>query len=494
MLTITIDPVVLATLQQSFPTPRTAAVKALNKYKALLEDLLFRATLRGQTNYERLLNCYSIPVSVLVQKGPHIGYDKVRLHKWLTLNKLDLIETVEKGSNLTGRVSMIKLTELAWLDKPVINDAIAISQVQSATKLSEVHCVERQENSSIFSIVYPDYFQYLDPKSLHRVFDVLPINIPSLEAYISWLCNGATLIPTGKLKSYKKQATDILEVAKHTGGFLPQRKKLSPFGRTYYSWHSVQNVNKELRRAMLGNCWEYDIRSSVVTWKMTFAQELTDALFPTKECRRLFWATTLYLEDRADFMRDVRREMFPSEKVLPVEYQEKLIKNAVIAISFGARAKAVGWLPEEGKWINPAIREIIKNAEQRAKFLNAEIIQQFVKEQGILDNYLAAGMKKELPMLYYGPLITRNVKPSKSKAVAFLYQHAEAQLMQTAIDVLSRHGITPIALIHDAFIVRKKLNVSQLDEIHHALRSSTQNKFWSIKPTELKSYRYNSMN
>jgi hypothetical protein len=56
MLTITIDPVVLATLQQSFPTPRTAAVKALNKYKALLEDLLFRATLRGQTNYERLLN------------------------------------------------------------------------------------------------------------------------------------------------------------------------------------------------------------------------------------------------------------------------------------------------------------------------------------------------------------------------------------------------------------------------------------------------------
>ena len=47
MLTINIDPVVLATLQQSYPTPRTAAAKALNKYKALLEDLLFRAILRG---------------------------------------------------------------------------------------------------------------------------------------------------------------------------------------------------------------------------------------------------------------------------------------------------------------------------------------------------------------------------------------------------------------------------------------------------------------
>jgi hypothetical protein len=490
MLTITIDPLVLTTLQQSFPTPRTAAARALNKYKVLLEDLLFRATLRGQTNYERLLNCYSIPVSVLVQKGPHIGYDKVRLHKWLSDNKLDLIETVEKGSNLTGRVSMIKLTELAWLDQPDVDVAIAVSQVQSAAELSTVLCTDCQENSNAFSTLYPDYYQYLDPKSLQQVFDVLPINIRSLEAYISWLCNGATLIPIGRLKSYKKQATDILKVAKHTGGFLPQRKKLSPFGRTYYAWNSVQNVNKELRRAMLGNCWEYDIRSSVVTWKMTFAQELTDELYPTKECRRMFWASTLYLEDRADFMRDVRREMFPLEKILPVEKQEKRIKDAITAISFGARAKSVGWLPDEGKWINPAIREMIKNPKQRAAFLNAAIIQQFVKEQGILDNYLAAGMKQELPMLYYGPLITRNVKPSKSKAVAFLYQHAEAQVMQTAIDVLALHGITPIALIHDAFIVRNKLSVNQLDEIHHALRSSTQNKFWSIKPTKLEGYKY----
>jgi hypothetical protein len=182
--------------------------------------------------------------------------------------------------------------------------------------------------------------------------------------------------------------------------------------------------------------------------------------------------------------------MFPLEKILPVEKQEKRIKDAITAISFGARAKSVGWLPDEGKWINPAIREMIKNPKQRAAFLNAAIIQQFVKEQGILDNYLAAGMKQELPMLYYGPLITRNVKPSKSKAVAFLYQHAEAQVMQTAIDVLALHGITPIALIHDAFIVRNKLSVNQLDEIHHALRSSTQNKFWSIKPTKLEGYKY----
>ena len=179
MLTITIDPLVLATLQQSFPTPRTAAAKALNKYKALLEDLLFRAILRGQTNYERLLNCYSIPVSELVHKGPHIGYDKVRLHKWLGDNQLDLIETVEKGSNLTGRVSMIKLTELVSIDQTTTAVQQALATVSTAKQLSSVLCADVQRNSDVFSALYPDYFSYLG-KTQQQVFDIAPVDIASL--------------------------------------------------------------------------------------------------------------------------------------------------------------------------------------------------------------------------------------------------------------------------------------------------------------------------
>jgi hypothetical protein len=490
MLTITIDPVVLATLQQSFPTPRTAAVKALNKYKALLEDLLFRASLRGQTNYERLFNCYSIPVSELVHKGPHIGYDKVRLHKWLNDNKLDLIETVEKGSNLTGRVSMIKLTELVSIHQTTTQLQQVLATVNTAKQLSSVLCADAQRNSDVFSALYPDYFSYLGPAQRQQVFDVAPVDIASLEAYIAWLHKGATMIAPGRIRAFTEQAEVILSVARHTGGWFPQRKKLSAFGRTYYSGLSVQNVNKGLRRAMLGNCWEYDIRSSVVTWKMTFAQELTDKLYPTKEWKKVFRSSLLYLEDRADFMRAIRREMFVTPTTLSVEFQEKLIKEAVTAISFGARSKGVGWCTQDGGWTNPALVNIIKNGVQRAAFLNSSEIQQFVKEQGMLDTYIAEGMESELPMLYYGSLITRNVKPSKSKAVAFLYQHAEAQLMQIAIDVLEQDGIKPIALIHDAFIVRNKLSISQRDEIHHALRSSTQNKFWSIKQTKLEGYIY----
>ena len=179
------------------------------------------------------------------------------------------------------------------------------------------------------------------------------------------------MISPGRVRLYTEQAQVILSVARHTNGWFPQRKKLSAFGRTYYSGISVQNVNKELRRAMLGHCWEYDIRSSIVTWKMTFARELSDKLYPTKEWKKVFRSTLLYLEDRADFMRDVRREMFATPTTLSVEFQEQLIKEAVTAISFGARAKGVGWCSQSGSWTNPALVDIIKNGVQRAAFLNS---------------------------------------------------------------------------------------------------------------------------
>ena len=63
-------------------------------------------------------------------------------------------------------------------------------------------------------------------------------------------------------------ARTILAIASVMSGNYLQRKKPSAFGRLYYEGVSVQNINKELRRAVLGNCWEYDIRSSVVAWKM----------------------------------------------------------------------------------------------------------------------------------------------------------------------------------------------------------------------------------
>ncbi len=490
MLTITIDPVVLQRLQESFPTPKNSATKALKKYKELLEHLLFKVMQRGRSTYETLLNCYSLPVAELTHKGPHIGPRKVRLHKWLAENQLELVDKVETGSNLTGLVSLVKLTALVTLEDGATEVATSILSANSAAKLSQVLSSDTQKNQALFSALFPDYFTYLSAAQREKVFDVVPVDTASLEAYIAWLNTKATKIAPGRVRVYTEQALLILAIAKHTGGFYPQRRKESPFGRVYYQGISVQNVNKELRRAMLGDCWEYDIRSSVVTWKMTFAQELTDQLYPTKECQKMFWASWLYLEDRGDFMRDVRKDVFGNACGLAVEYQEKLIKEAITAISFGARANVKGWREKNGSWSNTALVEIFKNPQQRNAFLTSDLINSFIKEQSLLDTYLAKGMEEVLPEVYFGALITRNIKPSKSKAVAYMYQKSETRIMNVAYAVLEKNGIKPIAHIHDAFIVRNRLSIDVRSEIIEEIKDKTSNKNWKLKPKRVNGFTF----
>ena len=88
--------------------------------------------------------------------------------------------------------------------------------------------------------------------------------------------------------------------------FLSHACTRSLFGRMYYEGTSVQNINKELRRAVLGNCFEYDIRSSVVAWKMGWAKQYIDAYGQGKDLRKVFSATLNFLEDKADFMGTVQ--------------------------------------------------------------------------------------------------------------------------------------------------------------------------------------------
>ncbi len=493
MKAITIDPVVLEKLKASFPKPKNAAEKALKKYQNLLEDLLFKADLRGRTNFELMFNLYSIPVADLTHKGPQIGGSRIRLHSWLNENDFELVHKEEIGTNLTGRVSLVKLTELVTYQDGQSEIANSVQSVTTAEDLDAELCNDIDANANTFAKIYADYLTYLSKRQREQVFDLAPVDIRSLQAYIYWLNIKATKISRGKVRTYTDQALLILSVAKHTGGYFPQRKKPSPFGRIYYSGISVQNINKELRRAMLGDCWEYDIRSSVIAWKQSFAKELTWNIYPTKECSTLFWASIWYLERRNEFMLDVRTATFGVRSDLSIEFQNTLIKLAITAISFGARANVNGWREANGAWAQPSIaKDVLTNAQQRRNFFNCYTVQCFVKEQSMLDSYLANILKQERADIYFGELITRNVQPSKSKAVAFLYQHSETQVMGIAISVLLSHGINPIARVHDAFIVRDKLPKSVREEIISEMQVQTQNNYWRLMPQKLDGYKFSN--
>ena len=65
----------------------------------------------------------------------------------------------------------------------------------------------------------------------------------------------------------------------------------------------------------------------------------------------------------------------------------------------------------------------------------------FVQEQTALDDYFCKGVVQNYPDLLKLPhLQTQSGRPSKSKVVAFLYQHEETAVMDIVRGTLAEHG------------------------------------------------------
>ena len=494
MITITPHKSIYPKLHKAFPKPPGAARRCLDKYIAALERMLFDALQRGQTPLQRKLNLYSLPLKQLAAEGGQIGPGRVRLHAWLKSQNLELVQSVTLGSNLSGLVSEVRLTPLVAMTNGLANIEQALRSAQTDSDVDQYLDGNTQASYRLFDMLYPDYRFDWTQAQTHAVFDLVPVDIASVKAYMMWLSTQSTLISSGRKALYLRQAKIILAVASLTKGLFYQRKQPSAFGRMYYEGISVQSVNKELRRAMLGNCWEYDIRSSVVAWKMGFARSFMAHYGINGELRKVFPATLSYLEDKADFTRTVRIYTFSNLDKSQAELQTKLLKQAFTAISFGARAHSRGWQNQAGQWTNPALVDILKNPEERDRFLNDSVVESFIKEQGALDDYLVELVQRSHPaLLQQSLLLSPSGRPAKAKVVAYLYQHGETEVMDVMRRVAAEHDRVPLANVHDAIFFKRRLGVDLKWEIEHRMRQETGNPYWHLSVKEHGRYEPKSL-
>jgi hypothetical protein len=489
MIKLTIDPQVLTKLQQAFPTPANSASKALAKYVTALEGLLLHAVQHGIAPAQRKLGLYQIPLHDLANKGGRIGPNKLRVHKWLKDEQLELVKTVEKGSKFTGEYSTVKLSSLVTLDDRMTVSGAAISQIKTDRELDCYLTGEETDSRAVFQHLYPG----LDPCSLSGAevgFDFVPVDIKSLNAFVHWLGAGAEFGTKEKRQQILNHAKLVLAVSSINGAWFPQRIKRSPFGRTYYEGISVQNVHKELRRAMLGNCWEYDMRSSVVAWKMGYARDLLLQAKTEADVRLYFPATTLYLEDKSDFMSTVRYFTFAGNESLTKDFQMGLIKQALTAISFGAKSTGSGWTDSSGGWKNPALVDILKNQSERDLFLADPTVKSFIEEQRALDDFIFGLVKVNCPeLLVLDCLQTASGRVSKSKVLAYMYQHAETNAMDLICSVAAQYGHIPLARVHDAVFFKSRLGPDLKQLLEFKLQDETHNKYWHLSPKQIKRYQ-----
>jgi len=460
--------------------------------------MLFQAFLVGLTPRQRKFKLYPLALSTLWEQGGQIGRKRVRVHKWLADNDVPLVQTVALGTNLSGLISEVKLSP--WVKMTNTLD-IAPSKVTAVTSDADIDAYldgdldgDQASNLALFGLLYPDFQPHWTAVELYSRFDRIDVDVKSLKSYIVWISTEAKLISAAKKAHAIRQARLILSVTRVLGGAYLQRKKPSEFGRMYYEGISVQSVNRELRRAMLGNCWEYDIRSSVVAWKMGWARHCIAHLGINQDVRKVFPTTLTYLEDKADFMRTVRAFTFANVDKSQAEFQNKLLKQAFTAISFGARAHSRGWQNQAGQWTNPALVHILKNTEDRDRFLNDSSVQAFIREQNTLDDYLVDLVQRHEPQLLKDSLLTgASGRPAKAKVVAYLYQHGETQVMDVVRQVAAEHDRVPLANVHDAIFFKRRLGADLKWLIEDRIQKETGNPYWSLSPKEHLRYEPKSL-
>ena len=495
MIKLSVHESVEAALQKAFPKPAAAAKRALTKYISVVESMLFDALQRGQTPEQRKLGLYSISLDQLANKGGQIGPKKIRVHKWLTNNDWDIVQTVVLGTKFSGQNSLVKLTALATIQNSLQVPVQSLSEATTDEEIDAYLSGDDVSNIALFDHLYPEYNLEWRDEKLKELFDWVPVDVESVKAYVYWLETESNLIQGPKKDLALRQSLSILGIASVTKGYYLQRKKPSSFGRTYYEGTSVQNVNKELRRAMLGNCWEYDIRSSVVAWKMGYARSYLAASGLDQDLKKSFPATLLYLEHKADFMATVSHYVFLDSSPVPKDLRPKLLKRAFTAISFGARQTAKGWLDASGNWTNPALVDILQNSEDRTRFLSDFTVKQFIKEQNALDDYLYDLFKKFRPdLLLERYLQTESGRPSKAKVLAYLYQHGETQVMDIVRQAALAKGLVPIANVHDAIFFKRRLGADFKSEIEWQMREQTGNPYWHLTPKQIERYTSKSLN
>jgi hypothetical protein len=480
---LVLNPIIEEKLHAAFPKPANSARKGLAKYVGLLEQLLTDAEVRGRDNFEVIFRLYSIPTTKLSTKGGQIGPKKIRIHKWLAENELSLIQTASTGNNISERVSQVKLTKLV-----TVADASQPKLDSRAQQLPPITNT-RADAKSHFYHLYPELKKTITDQEITDLFEPVAINIKSLKGYMEWLHYSASKIPKATKEQILAQCEKILSVAELTKGHFIQRKNPSEFGRMYYKGLSVQSVNKELRRAMLGNHWEYDIRSSVMAWKLGYALQMIASSLVDGPLEKAFSNTLIYVEDKNDLINIVRHYTYTADSKSDADGQKKSIKRAFTAIGFGATMRKTGWIDSDGRSKNPALVEIFKNKEERERFVNDKSVKKFIDEQKTLDKFIfdhETAKNPELTKLPY--LQTASGRPSKAKVLAYLYQHAETEVMDLVREIVSQNGREVLGSIHDAVIVDKRLSSDLRLEIQYQLKLLTGNPYWLLNGEEHEAY------
>lgn len=322
---------------------------------------------------------------------------------------------------------------------------------------------------------------------------VIPINRTSLDNYIKTQTNNLDDPSKDKallthIRDCIAQARQIASLADeaHAQGvakdLLPYTESTSDFGRTYHKGTNLISTPSAVRHAALGDCWELDLENAVLAYKLGMLEKVYEKNAALLQASR---HSRDYLLDKAFIRKQLARRITAACHELPgLRYKrhwttlhEKNVKQALTAIMFGAGSTSKSWVDQTGRRKSTALKYIFREQVLVDVFLESPIhdhhrqdkfVTGLIKEQKFINDAVIEANQKMINRLepdfpeFFKTLKTRSGTWNKKILVAFLYQHAEQELMDEVCKFL---GNKVLLRVHDAVYIRGQCDIGALNEI-----------------------------
>ncbi len=385
-----------------------------------------------------------------------------------------------------GRKRIDKKEEWIWLVFIKIYPFFRIHQRgnSGSGEISEVIPIkDRFAQIAAETTIFEKYFEGLTEADIAKL-DMVPVDEKSLRRFIQH--GNPNDIKRAKIILAIGQ--ECQSVGMTPEAMLPYESERKPFGRTYHQGINLQSSKRRVREAALGDCWEYDMNAGVVAVKLTILEAIYDTT--GNDFDTAYPAAKDYVKNKTKIRKQLtdvlynarlaRNQSQPATYAKPTKAETlDNIKTVFTAISFGADINTKGWWYDKtGNLQSGAFTSIIPDKTDRDTILNAigGFLRQFVDEQTemtalIVDDFLADKSKKT-EVAEMRQAIGKRLY--KSKAMAYIYQHRETEIMdRIEAGIMAQLGTNPIILrVHDGFYSSKRIPMAMiqgiLDKIQYA--------------------------
>ena len=396
-------------------------------------------------------NQAQVSLDALINGCGEFRYQKQRHWVWNEFKDIyPLFTVVEKGSNLKGRNTTVTISDnsMRKLLAYVSDEALVREMLADAAGSAN------------------------DPEWIAVDMENLQNYIDNTEHDLTHNAAGKSDQWVAKVRRNALQAQLVYRIAASLGGKFPQYAKPSIFGRTYYHGLSIQTMSKQVRAAVLGEHFQYDLSAAIYGIKLAIISGIVAKPKERHVENRLdglFTYTKEYLREKDAIRRRLADECL-TETPINAAAKLRVVKQAITAIGFGAKTDSALWYDGNA----PAITQIIMNKADRERFSNDKFVRNFVVEQNELTKAVVLYLKGADRFETIKQAIKEGQNGKRvtdSHILAYLFQHYETALMNDIV-AIAEVEMPVVARIHDAFITSSKLSVATQAAIDEKLREA----------------------